>query len=330
MNPQIVRPIWLVAGSVVGATLIVSACSFFFNGKITADYLITGLIASMIVAPVTLGLLSRADRRALMLLQDRETALRKRVEEELILLREKDHLLIEQSRLASMGEMIGNIAHQWRQPLSMLGLTFQNMRLDYQSGTLDAQAMNHYVDDALNVVDTMSRTIDDLRYFFRPATKMVEFNMRDVISQGSSLISASLAHHDIALRIAEGCSGEGCNAWSRGYPNQFSQVLLNLLTNAKEALVERNVPGGRIEIACRCNRTQAVVTVSDNGGGISAELLPKIFDPYFTTKASGSGIGLYMSKMIMENMGGRIAARNGPDGAEFTLTLPVARNEEKP
>lgn len=465
MNSQNLRLVWLAIGSVIGSQLIVSACSLYFHGTVTADYLITGLIASSVVAPVAIGLLSHADRRALALVQAGAEALRQsesryrqlfdstsdavvllddrgffdcnpaslamfgcatreelctkhpadlsptnqpcgtdsltlanqriamaleqgklrfewlhrradtgetfpaevllsavlldgkpvlqatvrdinerkqaedtlkkmnatleqRVQQELSELREKDHLLIQQSRLASMGEMIGNIAHQWRQPLSVLGLSFQNMRLDYKAGTLDEPAMDHYVDDALNVVNTMSGTIDDFRHFFRPATEMVEFDLSDAIAQATGLTSASLRQHGIALQMKEICPANGCCLLAHGYPNQFSQVLLNLLTNAKDALIERNVSGGRIEIACSCGGDRATVTVSDNGGGIPDELLSKIFDPYFTTKASGSGIGLYMSKMIMDNMGGSIEAHNGSDGAEFTLTLQVAKGEE--
>lgn len=447
----------LVVGSVAGALLIVSACSLYFHGIIATDYLITGLIASTIVAPISIGLLSRADRRALALVRDSQEALRQsekkyrqlydstsdavmlldeqgffdcnpatlamfgcaskeefcarhpgdlsppcqscgtdsmtlarrriatafhegnlrfewqhqrvdtgkvfaaevllsamlldgkptlqatvrdisvrkaaeaalknlnetleqRVQKELSELREKDHLLTEQSRLASMGEMIGNIAHQWRQPLNVLGLAFQNMELDFKEGILDEKLMREYVRSAMQVVSKMSSTIDDFRNFFRHSRVAQQFDLHDSIAQALSLMNASLVYHDITLQISE---EDGVSV--QGFPNELSQVLLNLLSNAKDVLLERKVQPASIDVSTRFDRSNVIITVRDNAGGIPADIIGRVFEPYFTTKKSGTGIGLYMSKMIMDNMGGAIAARNIDAGAEFILTLPAVK-----
>jgi C4-dicarboxylate-specific signal transduction histidine kinase len=132
-----------------------------------------------------------------------------------------------------------------------------------------------------------------------------------------SLVSASFKTNNIEIDLK--CDEENS---VNGFPNEFSQVLLNVLSNAKDAIVEREVSSGRIEISMAHDEKNAWVVVRDNAGGIPVDVLPKIFEPYFTTKEKGSGIGLYMSNMIMEHMDGKIEARNAGEGAEFMIVLP--------
>jgi len=259
-------------------------------------------------------------------LKETNAVLETRIQEKLTELRTKDLLLIEQSRLASMGEMIGNIAHQWRQPLSILGLYFQNLGLDFKEGRLDERAMEDYVTKAMHIVNTISHTIDDLRSFFLPGGVAIAFDLHKAIAQAIALVEVGFSYHGITLRVSSSCHSDECNDWGFGVPNQFAQVLLNVLTNAKNILIDRNISGGMIEISCLCHQNQVAIIISDNGGGIPAEVQPRIFDPYFTSGASGTGIGLYLSKMIMDHMGGSIAAHNAGSGAEFILTLPAAPN----
>jgi signal transduction histidine kinase len=221
-----------------------------------------------------------------------------------------------------MGEMIGNIAHQWRQPLNALGLVLDNVKDAFDFGELDRQALENAVADGNRLIAKMSSTIDDFRNFFRPGRGKAAFDLRAAVEDTVRLVEASYRNHNIEVRhsVPEGLR-------IRGYGNELSQVLLNFLSNAKDAIVAARVPRGRMEIGAEGEGDFAVITFSDNGGGIPAEVLPRIFEPYYTTKETGTGIGLYMSKLIVDHMGGCIAADNSGEGAVFVLRLPLAGEE---
>ena len=246
-------------------------------------------------------------------------SLEQRVKQEVALNREKDHLMIQQSRLAAMGEMIGNIAHQWRQPINALGLVLANIKDAYEYGELDKEYLDKSVKSGQRLIQAMSGTIDDFRNFFKPNKEKQNFRVCDSVEEAVKLVNHGFKSNNIELAFEQSC--EPCNAL--GYPNEFSQVVLNALSNAKDAIVEKK-GRGKVSIRFEFDADTAVVSIRDNGGGIPAEVLGKVFDPYFTTKEKGTGIGLYMSKMIMDNMGGDIAIRNVADGAEVTIALPLA------
>jgi len=247
--------------------------------------------------------------------------LEQRVVEEVAKNMEQERVLIQQSRLAAMGEMIGNIAHQWRQPLNALGLLLANIKDAHDFHELDAAMIEQSTAKGKQLINKMSTTIDDFRNFFKPNKEKTAFSLNKSIQSTLEILSASLRNHNIATQID---AGEDVVAW--GFPNEYSQVLLNIFNNAKDALAANNVSNGLIHIRIARSGNQAGVSVRDNAGGIPADILPKIFDPYFTTKEKGTGIGLYMSKMIIEDsMNGRIEARNVEGGAEFTVTCPVAQ-----
>jgi signal transduction histidine kinase len=219
-----------------------------------------------------------------------------------------------------MGEMIGNIAHQWRQPINALGLLLANIKDAYEFGELNREEMSRQMETGNRLIQKMSATIDDFRDFFRPNKEKAPFRLAKVVAEVKSILGASLAHHGIFLD-----EQVSVDVNALGYANECAQVLLNLVNNAKEALVERKVAGGVIRVSVGMEDGMAVVRVADNGGGIPEDVLPKIFDPYFTTKPQGTGIGLYMSKIIVENnMGGRIEARNVEGGAEFAIFVAAA------
>ncbi|MDK9689237.1 sensor histidine kinase [Azospira sp.] len=245
--------------------------------------------------------------------------LEQRVQEELAKNREKDHMLIQQSRLAAMGEMVHNIAHQWRQPLNALSLLVRNIKDDYDFQALTPEVMDRSVADAQRLLGRMSTTIDDFRDFFRPEKEMTQFDVSHAVEEAVFIMQGTLKSHGIELveKLDPGVEAEG-------FPSQFAQAVLNILANAKEEILARKVAAGRIEIELQRQGETILLRVSDNAGGIAPEILPKIFDPYFTTKDKGSGIGLYMAKTIIEhNMNGSISAANLADGACFTLTVPV-------
>ena len=234
-------------------------------------------------------------------------------------LRHKDQILIQQSRLASLGEMINNIAHQWRQPLNNIGLIVQNLDLSLQNGSLNNEELSRDLSSAIGVIAHMSETIDDFCHFFRHDKKKHDFLVNRVVARSLELISASLVTRGIHVEVA---ADEDVTAL--GFQNEYAQVLLNILSNARDAFDENVVSDPRISIGISSEDNVSVITIRDNGGGIDKKVLPRIFEPYFTTKepGKGTGIGLYMSKVIIEkNMDGRLTARNIEGGAEFRIEL---------
>ena len=244
-----------------------------------------------------------------------QTDERLRVVEEL---REKERMLAQQSRQAAMGEMIGNIAHQWRQPLNALGLTVQQLPLFHQLGELNREVLDTSVRKSMKLIKHMSRTIDDFRDFFSPDKEKSEFSVHQAVSKTVELVKDSFTERRIALEIT--CRDEPV---AFGYPNEYSQVLLNILINARDAFDAHPVAEPLIRIEVAADRGKAVVTVTDNAGGIPSEILDNIFDPYFSTKGlQGTGIGLYMSKTIIErNMRGALSVQNTGAGAEFRIAI---------
>ncbi|HEY3307733.1 MAG TPA: transporter substrate-binding domain-containing protein [Desulfuromonadaceae bacterium] len=234
-------------------------------------------------------------------------------------LRHKDQILIQQSRLASLGEMINNIAHQWRQPLNNIGLIVQNLELSLQTGNLSDEELSKELNSAIGVVVHMSQTIDDFCNFFRHDKQKRDFVVNHVVARSLELISASLGSKGIQVEVAA-----DQDVTAIGFQNEYAQVLLNILSNARDAFAEQVVDDPRISIGISSQDNFSVITIRDNGGGIDEKILPLIFDPYFTTKepGKGTGIGLYMSKVIIEkNMNGRLSAKNIDGGVEFRIEL---------
>ncbi|MBS4099496.1 MAG: PAS domain S-box protein [Sulfuricella sp.] len=249
-------------------------------------------------------------------------SLEHRVLEEVAKNHDKDSLLIQQSRNATMGEMMHNVAHQWRQPLNALNLILQNIKDAYEYNDLTQENLDTLVNDGNRVAQKMSTTIDDFRNFFKPDQRKTRFNLRDSIREALNLVEAGFQnnHIEVVLETPE-------DIFVQGFHGEYSQVLLNVLVNAKDAIRAQNRPG-KLVIHLENHDGQGVVRVTDNGGGIPEQVLPKVFDPYFTTKESGSGIGLYMSRMIMSHMKGNISARNIGGGAEITVSVPIVSEEQ--
>jgi PAS domain S-box-containing protein len=254
-------------------------------------------------------------------LEELNHSLEERIAQAVAELRRKDQVMITQSRQAAMGEMIGNIAHQWRQPLNALGLLLANIKDAYQFHELDAAYLERSISDGNRLIQKMSATINDFRNFFNPGKEAVIFAARKQIAEAIALVESSFLNNDIHIFLEA-----NCDLQLLGFPNEYSQVLLNLVSNARDAILSSKAVPGRIKISLSEREGLGCVTVSDNGGGIPAESLDRIFEPYFSTKEMGTGIGLYMSQMIIErNMHGRVSARNVQGGAEFTILTPLAK-----
>jgi C4-dicarboxylate-specific signal transduction histidine kinase len=236
-----------------------------------------------------------------------------------IQLRDNEYILLQQSRLAAMGEMIANIAHQWRQPLNLLGLLAQELKVMYKIGNCTEEYLNASVQKMMKTIEHMSQTIDDFRWFFKPDKDKKAFHVNNIITKTLSMIEDNLHHHRIRIEIQS-----ECDPVVTAFPNEFSQALLNILSNASDALLLNKVKKPTIQIFVGNENQKAVVTITDNAGGIPEDIINKIFDPYFTTKGpdKGTGVGLYMSKTIIEkNMKGSLTARNVGDGAEFRIEI---------
>ncbi|MCD4667509.1 MAG: HAMP domain-containing histidine kinase, partial [Sulfurimonas sp.] len=223
--------------------------------------------------------------------------------------------LQQQNKMASMGEMIGAIAHQWRQPLSAISGAIQNLEYDYEDGYLkDKKYINDFVDKQKKTINFMSKTIDDFRSFFRVDKTKRNFKVKETTQNVIDMQSAQLKNHNITLNIS------GDELEFNGLQSEYQQAILNIINNAKDALIENNIENPTIDIAIS-NRK---VTIKDNGGGIHQDVIDRVFEPYFSTKEQGKGVGmgLYISKMIIDdNMGAKLSVENDKNGAVFTIDL---------
>ncbi len=251
-------------------------------------------------------------------LQELNRTLERRVIAEVKKNREKDRVMFQQARLAALGEMLGNIAHQWRQPLMELGLIFYKIKKICK----DDEVIALY-EKGTTILEKMSQTIVDFQNFFSPTKHKELFCIADAIKQTLPIIEGSLQRADIEVRLT---LQEDLLVY--GYPNEFSQVILNILSNAKDALIRKS--GARyIQIRAFEDEKMVQIQIHDNGGGIPADIIEKIFEPYFSSKSKGTGLGLYMSKMIIEqSMGGSLEAMNEKGGAKFVIKLPKGREDE--
>ena len=222
--------------------------------------------------------------------------------------------------MASRGEMIGAIAHQWRQPLNAVSLSIQNLKYDYINGDIDEKFIEEYIEENKKTIRFMSKTIDDFRSFFRVDKEKIDFKIKETVESVISMQSAQLKSHEITLHIA----GEEFEYF--GLKSEFQQVILNIINNAKDALIENNINNPLIDIKIDAKKKQ--VSIEDNANGIPQDVIERIFEPYFTTKeqGKGTGMGLYMSKMIIEdNMDAILKVENIDNGAKFTIDLNKKR-----
>jgi len=231
----------------------------------------------------------------------------------------KDKAILAQSKLARMGSMINMIAHQWRQPLTELSGILMELETATRFKKVDEQHILKSIDKSDQMIEFMSNTIDDFRNFYKPDKQKENFFLLDSCQKAISLIDASLYDSNIKLII-----DTKDNRCIFGYPTEYSQVILNLISNARDILVEKKTKNPKITLCISAKGSLTTVEVADNAGGIEEENLDFVFDPYFTTKESskGTGLGLYISKLIIErNMGGELSVRNENNGAIFKIQV---------
>lgn len=231
----------------------------------------------------------------------------------------KQKMLFSQARFASLGQMIANIAHQWRQPLTELNLSLYSLKNSI--GNKTPEQIDMCYQDAKETIQSMSQTIEDFQNFFNPNKNIEPFNPVDSLSDALGIMKKALAKENIKVNTSL-----NRDIQITGISNELTQILINLLQNAKDALQNVTTEEKIIDIDISAAENNIIVAVSDNGHGIDEEILEKIFEPYFSTKhaSKGTGLGLFMSRMIVEqSLGGSIHANNSKNGAIFTIKIPV-------
>ncbi len=234
--------------------------------------------------------------------------------------RQKEKIMFQQNKMASMGEMLSNIAHQWRQPLMELSSLFIPIqaKLDFDL-ELDKKELRESIIKLNDITNYMSNTIEDFRNFFATDKEKEEFKLSEQINSSLNIISSSLKNNDIMLDIIV-----KKNPTIYGYKNEYTQVLINIINNAKDVLIERKIKNPKIIIMIDETKKDVITSIEDNAGGIKVDPIENIFKPFFTyEKKAGTGIGLFMSKLIIENnMSGRLWAENKKNGAIFKIITP--------
>ena len=246
-------------------------------------------------------------------------SLEQRVSDELNAHRQKDKMLIQQSKMAEMGDMLSMIAHQWRQPLNQMSYLFMNVESAYEYKELTKEYLDEKLKEGNELLEFMSVTIDDFRNYFRPDKEKEFVLVSDVVNTSVKLMQKSLDLGGIEVEI-ESYGRELTHI----YKNEFIQVMLNLIKNAKDILIDKKIQNPKISITTKSEGKKLVVDVCDNGGGVHEDIIDKIFEPYFSTKdeQSGTGLGLYMSKMIIEeHLEGKLNVYNSDGGACFKIVI---------
>lgn len=245
--------------------------------------------------------------------------LQKQIEFEVLQRTEQSEVLCHQSRLAGMGEMIDAIAHQWRQPLNSMAIIIQGLKHLSKQKEFDYDLLEEIEEEIVGKISYMSQTIDDFSTFFRISKQKEYFDILASIHDSIRLIDVQLSVNNITIKIS---TQDNIDLKIFGFANEFRQVILNIIHNSMNAIIDTKQKNGCINILILSKTNKLIVEILDNGNGIKEEYLEKIFDPYFTTKINGSGIGLYMSKIIIEHhMEGRLCVNNFQDGVKFIVEL---------
>lgn len=234
--------------------------------------------------------------------------------------KKQDNLLIQQSKMASMGEMLANIAHQWRQPLAIIAVNTTNLERKNKNNKTTKEFIENYIDKINYTIKNMSQTIEDFSAFFKPNKEKISFDLTKSIDEALIILNETIVKDHITIQY------DNTTEYNyKGYRNELLQVLLNIIKNAKDAIKIANITNGTIKIIITENNNNYEISIADNGTGIPEEIIDKIFEPYFTTKFQhkGTGIGLYMCKIIIEDsLQGEIELKNKNNGTLCTIKLP--------
>lgn len=243
-------------------------------------------------------------------------------------IKEKE-LLIQQSKFAEMGEMIAAIAHQWNEPLVELSAQIQKMQLFYSSNVIDKEIVSNFVMDSMVQIQYMSETLSDFRNFLKPSVTKEEFGIKRAIKEIFEIVGKQIFYFNIKVKFEYEPDNE---IYLYGYKNELKQVLLNVINNAKNKIVKINEKvtfNGVIVIKISENKKYNIIEVIDNAGAIEGSIMDRLFDPFFTTKENGTGFGLYMAKIIVEDkMSGKIEVKNDGENVVFLIKIPKIKKKK--
>ena len=255
--------------------------------------------------------------------------LEEKVKDEVAKVKAQEKYIFEQAKMASLGEMIGNIAHQWRQPLSAISTVASGVKVNHQFDMLKMESIPGHMDSIVKNAKFLSETIDTFRDFIKEDKEFKSVCIQDDIDKALSLASASLTESNIKI-INEIDYSKKVNI--NLITGEIPQVIINILNNAKDAIIEQKIKEEDrwIKLNMKVNQDNLIIMIEDNAGGIPGDTIDKVFEPYFTTKhkAQGTGIGLYMSyDIIKKHMSGHIFVKNTPNGAKFYIELPFEKRK---
>ncbi len=229
----------------------------------------------------------------------------------------KDEIMIHQSKMATLGEMIGVISHQLKQPLNIMSLYCNDVKDSYEHNEIDDKFIKDFHTNTKEQIAFMSETIDGFIDFFKPNKIKKEFSLKEIVDKTLHLLNKQMENNNITVTSNIGQEN------SYGVETELEQVLLNLITNSKDAFLEREIENREINITSMTKGKYSILLVEDNAGGIKEENIQKIFDPYFTTKEYGTGTGLYMVKLVIQtSFGGDLKIQNTSHGVKFIIALP--------
>ena len=296
-------------------------------------FVLVAFLAAVVI--LSIFVLDMARRRA----RDASVRLEKMVEDKVDELRDKEQFFAQQAKMVTMGEMLTAILHQWKQPISSISLIADMLKFECETSECSPE-IKRYIDNIKEQTAFMTQTGRDFSSFLKPSATPVVFNVCDAVQDVIRLFDFSFAKYNTSFSVFW-TDRDRALAFIRGYPNEFKHVLLNLFNNARDAIAShrdrmidngQDVSGfkGLINISVETGDRSVIIKVSDTGGGIADEAIGHIFRQYFSTKQEkGSGIGLYMTKNLVEsNMNGSISVRNVKDGAEFTIICPMQDRED--
>lgn len=235
--------------------------------------------------------------------------------------KQQENLIVQQSRMVSLGELLGDISHHWRQPLNTLGLSLQTIEMNLEDEKPNKQHVQKILGNSMDIIDSMSHTIDNFIDYFKPENEKTEFDMLKTINSSLEVLSGTL--NDNNIHLSKDFAQEEILYY--GYNNGLKEAILNILKNAVEAVTKNREDSREITIYATKDEKNISIKIEDNGGGVDEEIINKVFDPYFTTKhkARNTGISLYMTKMVIEkNMNGSLEIKNGKNGAVVTAVFP--------
>ncbi len=250
--------------------------------------------------------------------------LKKEIARRIVLEKENEKMLAQQAKHAALGEMMDAVAHQWKQPLNAISMMNELLLLEYKDGNLDEAYLLEHKKDTDIQVEHLLTTLSEFRSFFRPDKEAEFFNLKESIEAVLLLVKDDLLKHTIEVELI--CDE---SIHLSVIKNEFKHVLLNLISNARDAFVENEIKSRKLKILVKELEDSVEIEIIDNAGGIPEQILPNIFDANVTSKSDGkgTGIGLYMSKQIMEKMSASISAKNHDNGATFLLKIPAMKKQ---